>query len=458
MTALPRRLELPYPADSAALFEPFADEPWACFLDSATRDGRLGRYDVLVADPAWRLECHGGVTSLTGRDGLRRPVAGGPLAALRDLLGPPALPPADLPFVGGAVGYFGYDLGWWLDEWPSARRAPAPAPEMAVGIYDWAVVVDHRRRRAELVAADRDPHTAAVWPSLVQRLQGRGGPPRVRFRAAAPWRSNLTADAYRERVERVLAYLRAGDCYQVNLAQTFSCPAVGDPWEGYRRLRQSNPAPFAAYLNLPWAHYLCASPERFLRVQAGGAVETRPIKGTRPRSADPLQDAQLARDLLANSKERAENLMIVDLLRNDLGRVCRSGSVRVPELFAVKSYASVHHLVSTVVGQLAPGRDPLDLLAAALPGGSITGAPKRRAMEVIAELEPEPRGIYCGSIGYLGFDGRMDSNVVIRTLEYRDGSARVAAGGGIVVDSDPAREYQETLTKADRLLRLLDAD
>jgi para-aminobenzoate synthetase component 1 len=262
-----------------------------------------------------------------------------------------------------------------------------------------------------------------------------------------PVASNFTRRRYAEAVQRILDYIRAGDCYQVNLAQRFSVAVGGDPWLLYRRLRAVNPAPFSAYLATPWGEVLSCSPEQFLEVR-GRCVQTKPIKGTRPRSPEPGEDAALRAALRASPKDRAENVMIVDLLRNDLGKSCAIGSVQVPKLCEVESFATVHHLVSTVTGTLAPGKDALDLLRGCFPGGSITGAPKRRAMEIIEELEPHRRGIYCGSIGYLGYDGSMDTNIAIRTLVISGGRARFWAGGGIVADSDWRSEYQETLDKA----------
>jgi para-aminobenzoate synthetase component 1 len=256
-------------------------------------------------------------------------------------------------------------------------------------------------------------------------------------------------------IARIKHYIREGDCYQVNFAQRFSAAAKGDPWHAYQGLRRLNPAPFAAYLSTPYCQVMCSSPERFLHVRSG-LVETKPIKGTLPRGKDPIEDLMLADALRASVKDRAENLMIVDLLRNDLGRVCAIGSIQVPRLFALESFTRVHHLVSTVRGRLAEGRTPLDLLRACFPGGSITGAPKVRAMEIIEELEPHRRGVYCGAIGYLGFDGAMDTNIAIRTLVHSDGVTRLWAGGGIVADSDPESEYRETYHKAAPLLDLLE--
>ena len=252
---------------------------------------------------------------------------------------------------------------------------------------------------------------------------------------------------YLDAVARVREYIYAGDIFQANLSQRFEAPLAQPPWAFYRTLRRVNPAPFGAFFDVPGAPILSTSPERFLRVSGGGRVETRPIKGTRARGVGPEHDAALGQALTESVKDRAENLMIVDLMRNDLSRVCAPGSVRASELFALERYATVHHLVSTVVGDLAPGFDAFDLLRAAFPGGSITGAPKLRAMEIIAELEPSRRGVYCGSLGYWSTTGEMDTSIAIRTAVVRDGRIYFSAGGGIVADSDPEQEYRETLDK-----------
>jgi para-aminobenzoate synthetase component 1 len=382
-----------------------------------------------------------------------------PFRLLRELLEPVATiaaSAAPAPFAGGAIGYFGYDLGRRLERLPAIAVDDGELPELAVGLYDWAVVIDHGRGEAWLAGAGRVPETERQWPGLVDRFsRSVADRSRVPFRTSSPIRSNLTRSQYLAAFERVARYIADGDCYQVNLAQRFEVRASGDPWTAYQALRAMNPAPYAAYLNLPFAQVLSASPERFLHVRAG-QVETRPIKGTRPRALHPRLDAERARELRESVKDRAENIMIVDLLRNDLAKSCRPGSVRVPRLFEVESFASVHHLVSTVSGELAPGRDALDLLRGCFPGGSITGAPKVRAMQIIEELEPHRRGVYCGSIGYIGYDGAMDCNIAIRTLVYASGYARFWAGGGIVADSVGEQEYQETLDKAEPFLRMLE--
>jgi para-aminobenzoate synthetase component 1 len=267
--------------------------------------------------------------------------------------------------------------------------------------------------------------------------------------------SNFDRDGYEAAVARVVEYIRAGDCFQVNLSQRLLASLREHPLDLYDRLRRLNPAPFAAYFDAGNFQILSASPERFLRVDSEGEVETRPIKGTRPRGKTIEEDARLVHDLASSTKDRAENIMIVDLLRNDIGKVCKYGSVRVPKVCEVETFRYVHHLVSEVRGMLGPGKGPLDLLAAAFPGGSVTGAPKVRAMEIIAELEPTARGPYCGCLGWIGFDGAMDTNILIRTFTAGRGWVQFPVGGGIVAESDPAGEYEETLHKAAGLLRAL---
>lgn len=430
--------ELPYRADAASYYAALADLPWAVWLDS----GGMARYDILTAAPQRTLV----LDAETG--------CADPFALLRGELGEPVEPVDDVPFAGGALGYWSYDLARRTMSLPCLAQDAERLPDMALGIYDWALVLDHQRCTARLVSHRRFAETAELLPQLLRRLQSNPALPVDDFRVHGMIASNFTRDSYARAFAQVQHYLQSGDCYQVNLAQRFSARASGDALGAYLAMRRFSPAPYSAFLNLPQARIMCASPERFIRVQ-DGLVETRPIKGTRPRGSDAQQDRALAEALRIHPKDRAENLMIVDLLRNDLGKSCAPGSVRVPQLFEVESFANVHHLVSTVVGQLATGRDALDVLRDCFPGGSITGAPKLRAMQIIEQLEPHRRGLYCGSIGYAGFDGNMDSNIVIRTLVYSGDEVRCWAGGGIVADSDEAAEYQETLDKASAMLKLL---
>lgn len=413
----------------------------------------MGRYDILCAQPVATLVTYGDRTEITDAAGMRCS-ADDPFDLLRQQLGVPVAAIPGIPFAGGALGYWGYDLARRMVALPAQAQDAEHLPDMAIGIYDWAIVLDHQEKTARLASQQREPDTAQVLPQILARLQGGSGAPPEAFKVHGRIHSNFTRAEYETAFDVMQRYLHDGDCYQVNLAQRYAARASGDALQAYLELRRLSPAPYSAYLNLPQAQILSASPECFLQVREG-AVETRPIKGTRPRMDDALRDAQVAQELQHSSKDRAENLMIVDLLRNDLSKSCTPGSVQVPRLFKVESYAQVHHLVSTVSGQLAEGQDALSLLRNCFPGGSITGAPKLRAMQIIEQLEPQRRGVYCGAIGYIGYDSNMDSNIAIRTLVYADGVIRFWVGGGIVADSVATAEYQETLDKARAMLELL---
>lgn len=443
-------IPLPYPADTSTLFSAIKGLPWPAWLDG----GGMSRYDILVADPVVTLVDDGSTIQMGGAAGVHR-VAGDPFDLLREALSQPVAPLPDIPFAGGALGYWGYDLARRYHQLSARTADAADLPWMAVGIYDWAILVDHQEQEVRLVSRLRYPQTEQRLEEVAGLLQaGAAAAVEKPFRVRGAVRSNLTAMQYREAFEAVQRYLHQGDCYQVNLAQRFSASSVGDAYPAYLELRRISPAPHSAFLDWPFAQVMCASPERFLQVR-DGLVQTKPIKGTRPRHAERDEDVRLADDLRTHPKDRAENLMIVDLLRNDLGKDCEPGSVQTPALFALESYANVHHLVSTVQGRLRQDRDALDLLRDCFPGGSITGAPKLRAMEIIEELEPHGRGVYCGAIGYVGFDGAMDTNIAIRTLVHAGGEVRCWAGGGIVADSQWEEEYRETQDKASAMLELL---
>ncbi len=451
----PKITELTHWDEVARRFRTFADLPWAAWLDSAAADSDE-RFDILVADPYVTLRTRGITTEIATRAGAKSRSQRSPFELVREQLGDVTAPASGLPFAGGAVGYFGYDLGRRLERIPSIATADIAMPDLAVGLYDWAVVVDHAARRTWLIGHGRDERTLARWPELVARLSAEPPAEPAPFRVRGHPTSNLDRSAYAAAFRAVQEHIRRGDCYQVNLTQRFEVAAEGDAWHAYLRLREINPAPFAAYLDLPDGKIVCSSPERFLRVQ-DGHVETKPIKGTRPRAKDPVRDRALAEELRTSAKDRAENVMIVDLLRNDLGKCCVPGSVRASKLFDIESFASVHQLVSTVEGQLAPDKHALDLVAACFPGGSITGAPKVAAMKIIEELEPHRRSVYCGSIGYIGFDGNMDLNIAIRTLVQQGERVYTWAGGGVVADSNVDAEYQESLDKAAAMLAVMDS-
>ena len=441
---------LPYATEVAAhYYAAIADLPWAVWLDSSG----CGRYDILCAQPVTTLVTNGANTDISSATGVRQ-VVEDPFVLLRQQLAAADAVDSNIPFQGGAVGYWGYDLARRWMALPAQAQDPEKLPDMVVGIYDWAVVIDHHQKAAQLVSRQRAPATSQVLPVILKRLHATAPAAPSDFKVHSRIQSNFTRAGYQAAFNKVQNYLRAGDCYQINLAQRHSAMASGDAFQAYLALRHMSPAPYSAFLNLPQSQILCTSPENFLSVQQGH-VTTRPIKGTRPRAKDAQQDAQMANDLLHSAKDRAENLMIIDLLRNDLGKICRPGSVKVPSMFDVESFAYVHHLISTVTGQLAAGQDALALLRECFPGGSVTGTPKQRAMEIIAQLEPHRRGIYCGAIGYIGYDGNMDTNIAIRTMVYAQNKIHLWAGGGIVADSDASAEYQETLDKAKPMLELL---
>ena len=438
------------------VFHDLASEAFALFLDSATAGpGKKpvlhGRWSFIAVSPFDTLNWKHGDT-------------GKPFDLLKDALA--ALPLVETgedipPFAGGAAGFFGYGLGRTLERLPPEEPPFAVddqhLPDMAIGLYDLVLAFDMTERRALIVSTglpEHDPerrHERARMRAgaLRQRLASLKPEAALTRPAALALSSNFTREAYERAVARVIGYIHAGDIFQANISQRFEAELdeADRPYALYLRLRKASPAPFASFFNFGEGALLSSSPERFLLCR-DGEVETKPIKGTRKRGATRAEDEALARELLASEKDRAENVMIVDLLRNDISRVCEDSSVVVEKLCELESFANVHHLVSTVRGKLRLGKSAADLLAACFPGGSVTGAPKRRAMEIIAELEPTTRGPYCGAIGYLGADGNMDSAIAIRTMTVKGRRVTFQAGGGIVADSDPASEYEETLAKA----------
>lgn len=431
IVAVPLELQTNNHVSLADLFHNVAAQPWALLLDSCAHP--KSRYDFIFWQPeivvdnatAWPKRLKALLTQLPKYDG-----------------------PDHLPFQGGLAGAWSYDAGRALEHLPTHAQADIHLPEVAVGLYSRALIYDHESSTLWLLTpADELVSWRQFWQKAISTPVDTTG-----FRLTGKWHSNMSQADYLTKFDQVQNYLRAGDCYQINLAQRFSVAYEGDEWFAYCRLRDANKAPYSAFMRLPNGALLSHSPERFLQVSAAGHVETKPIKGTRPRARDPERDQALAAELQSASKDRAENVMIVDLLRNDLSRVCRPDSVQVPKLFAIESYPAVHHLVSTVVGELQDPHQALDLLAACFPGGSITGAPKVRAMEIIDELEPQRRSFYCGSMGYFSQHGASDTNICIRTLVAEQGVLHCWAGGGLVVDSEGSAEYQETLDKVAKIL------
>ena len=454
--------ELVYHHDSALLFERIAQQPWAMLLDSGQMlnpatgkaGSQYGRYDIIVAEPFITLVTQGETTTIT-KNGEATTSAQDPFLLLKNCLNQYKVAKTDLPFAGGAMGYFAYDLAQRIEKVPNNAIPAIELPEMMIGIYDWAVIVDHREQKSVLVSHGLVSATSQNWPRQQALFDAPYRPSAFdekvnQFTVTSPVVSNLTQAQYGQAFTKIQAYIQAGDCYQVNLAQRFSATVKGDSWQAYKKLREISPAPFMAYMQLPLNKTECFqvlsnSPERFIQVN-GDHVETRPIKGTRPRFKDAAQDLNSSNELLASLKDKAENLMIVDLLRNDLSKSCEK--VRVTKLFQLQSFANVHHLVSIVVANLRLNKTAVDVLRSCFPGGSITGAPKLRAMQIIDELEPHRRGLYCGAIGYIGFDGDMDTNIAIRSAVNCKNVLSFYAGGGIVADSVGSKEFTETLDKA----------
>lgn len=454
------------------IFSLLHKEEGAIFLDSSLRDGKLGRYSVILSRPFATLTLQDGKTkyTVTGKEAADVPdfakFSGNedPLLLIGRMLkffsvpsGKTALPCEN----GCAAGFISYDFNETLERLPNIADEDPAIPRIVLGLYDFSIVTDHSDGAIYLCSCPKD--CGRISGELSKQLnEMRGLIDSCRQEDCSSERtffcdipkSNFSRIKYREMVQEAKEYIRNGDIYQVNLSQRFRAGYSGDPYEMYLALRRECPAPFAAYLSFGDIQVLSSSPERFFETD-GHIVRTRPIKGTRPRGKNTEEDVKFRNDLLSSSKDRAELVMIVDLLRNDLGKVCQIGSVEVETLFEEETYENVFHLVSTIRGELAKGTDVTDLIRAVFPGGSITGAPKIRAMEIIEQLEPVKRGIYTGSIGYIGFDGRSDFNIVIRTLVCMQQELYYQVGGGIVWDSDSDAEYFETIDKGRSIQKTL---
>lgn len=453
--------QLDWTFSTAAIFEHFAAESWAILLDSADAPHQDAKFDMICAGPIATLITQGQLTNIqVHQPELAKPAhlspQDDPFSLVKQLLRHwyPHSFACDLPFSGGAMGSFSYDLGRRIEQLPSTAAQDIHLGEMNIGFYDWALIFDYQQQSWFMVHylgdAALDAQLKIIEAKIVNTTK------QAEFCLTSPWSAQLTKAQYISKFNQVQAYLHSGDCYQINLTQRFEAEYQGDEWRAYCKLRSANQAPFSAFMRLDDNAILSISPERFIQLR-GDDIQTKPIKGTLPRHSDPALDKQAAHALAHSPKDRAENVMIVDLLRNDIGKVAAPGTVQVPHLFAVESFPAVHHLVSTVTAKLGPEYHACDLLRAAFPGGSITGAPKIRAMEIIEELEPSRRSLYCGSMGYISQDGQMDTSITIRTLVAEQGKLYCWAGGGIVADSNVDAEYQESFDKISRILPLLDS-
>jgi len=431
-------------------------------LESALTMERFGRYSIVGSNPSIIIRSKNGITDVLRNGTITRHKCDPLKVVDNEVKAFGFVEDADfdgLPFTGGAVGYFGYDLNRQIEAIPNIAVDDQGIPDIYLGFYTEAIVIDHKENRTYAVSYMPEDNSRAMGEALsrlrllVSRVSG-GKLPESNGNVAENLSSNFSRNGYRAMINRAKEYISAGDIFQVNLAQRFVADLKVDHFSLYRRLRSLNPAPFAAYLGYGDFSILSSSPERFMFVN-DRYVETRPIKGTRPRFSDEKKDGLSIKELKESEKDAAEHVMIVDVKRNDLGRVCEFGSVKVPELMVVESYKAVHHLVSTVAGRLRPDIGALDLLRAGFPGGSISGAPKIRAMEIIEELEPCRRNVYTGAIGYISTNRIMDTNIAIRTIIAMNGKAYLHVGGGIVADSDPDAEYQETMDKGLALFNAL---
>lgn len=450
-----------------SIFEQLHHKKWALLLDSASGVTNVGRYTYIAIDPFKTIWVKDGQIKINDRliqDSIR------PFSLLKELLSQMRdeaiahLP----PFQGGVAGAFSYDLYQYMENISAHAVDETLFPDMALGFYDVVISFDALLQKAWIISTGwpetepckrkiRAKKRLKAFETLVKNsLKHPHSMIKSAMDKVETITSNFNEATYIQAVQEVKDFILAGDIFEANISQCFKAelPASFSAFDLYKQLRTKNPAPFAAYFNVDPFFVLSASPERFLQL-AEGKVQTRPIKGTRPRSLDPELDSQYAQMLQTSEKDRAENTMIVDLLRNDLSKVCKEHSVCVKKLCALESFASVHHLVSVVEGELKCQQDAVDLLIAAFPGGSVTGAPKIRAMEIIAQIEPSKRGLYCGSLGFIGFNGTMDTSIVIRTYLIKENTIRFQSGGAVVLDSLPLEEYQESLTKAAALYELL---
>ena len=442
---------MPYVSDSSIYFEAIANDPWSCYLDSGIQDdldeniSDKSRYDIIVSHPFIKIIADESTVSIE-ENNLKKITKENPFNVLEGILANFNIEETSLPFTGGALGYFSYELS---QSSIKNNKDHVGMPLMMIGIYDWALIVDHQEKTACIASHLINKDTKDYLTTLTKKLKSVK-PNNQSFKINSNIKSLLNFEAYDLMVNKILSFIKEGDVYQINISNKYIVSCEGNSWTGYKKLREINRAPFMAYFHFDDFDILCGSPERFIQSHSK-RVETRPIKGTEPRDINPIKDKENAEKLLASEKDRAENLMIVDLLRNDLSKNCIPGSVNVKALCELKSYSNVHHLESIIEGVLKPHSTLTKLLKDCFPGGSITGTPKKRSMEIISDLEPHRRDIYCGSIGYIGFNHNMDTNIAIRTLVRKDNNIHFYSGGGIVAQSNSKNEFDEISFKASNI-------
>ncbi len=442
---------MPYVSDSSIYFEAIANDPWSCYLDSGIQDdldeniSDKSRYDIIVSHPFIKIIADESTVSIE-ENNLKKITKENPFNVLEGILANFNIQETSLPFAGGALGYFSYELS---QSSIKKNKDHVGMPLMMIGIYDWALIVDHQEKTACIASHLINKDTKDYLTTLTKKLKSVK-PNNQLFKINSNIKSLLNFEAYDLMVNKILSFIKEGDVYQINISNKYIVSCEGNSWTGYKKLREINRAPFMAYFHFDDFDILCGSPERFIQSHSK-RVETRPIKGTEPRDINPIKDKENAEKLLASEKDRAENLMIVDLLRNDLSKNCIPGSVNVKALCELKSYSNVHHLESIIEGVLKPHSTLTKLLKDCFPGGSITGTPKKRSMEIISDLEPHRRDIYCGSIGYIGFNHNMDTNIAIRTLVRKDNNIHFYSGGGIVAQSNSKNEFDEISFKASNI-------
>lgn len=449
-------ISLPYVSDSSIYFEAIANDPWSCYLDSGIQNdldeniSDKSRYDIIVSHPFIKIIADESSVSIE-ENNLKKFTKENPFNVLEGILANFETQETSLPFTGGALGYFSYELSQSLI---NKNKDHVGMPLMMIGIYDWALIVDHQEKTACIASHLLNKDTKDYLTKLTEKLKNQK-PDNQSFKINSDVKSLLDFEAYDHIVNKILSFIKEGDVYQINISNKYIVSCEGDSWTGYKKLREINRAPFMAYFHFDDFDILCGSPERFIQSH-NNYVETRPIKGTEPRDINPINDKKNAEKLLASEKDRAENLMIVDLLRNDLSKNCIPGSVNVKALCELKSYSNVHHLESIIEGVLKPHSTLARVLKDCFPGGSITGTPKKRSMEIISDLEPHRRDIYCGSIGYIGFNHNMDTNIAIRTLVRKDNNIHFYSGGGIVAQSNSKNEFDEISFKASNIRKWID--